>query len=102
MTIEVIAFSVAVIVLVSYFFWFVFDYHDKNLKDSDPIVIQLDNGGNFVSREIKPTLGTLNSFTEESEYLFISRGFSWNRTREGIDYWRNIAIKWNQCLEKNK
>lgn len=45
MTIEVIIFSIAVIVLVSYFFWFVFDYHDKNLKnqsEDEPELTELE------------------------------------------------------------
>ena len=129
MTIEVIIFSVAVIILISYFFWFVFDYHDKNLKEPDPIVIQLDNGGNFVSREIKPDMikPTVDTFDLFEQFLmekgifelyfsyidinaidnfytedFIMYGFNWSNTKETEEYWCNIDTLWKNYLLENK
>lgn len=45
---------------------------------------------------------TLKAIFNEEIKQWISFAFDWTRTAEGMDYWCNLAIEWDDYCKENK
>ena len=56
--------------------------------------------GDFLTHYMLDTL--LRSKTRYWRFLAPRRGFSWDETNEGYDFWSDISSEWDQFIRENK